>query len=91
MSSCIPPAFFRLKQLLRRVLSWPSAPAVVLLCNIYYDTGLTAEDAHVEIGEHYGVPHVSIRDSIYKDLHAGRYARRELLSPDGLHPQRLRP
>lgn len=72
--------------ILRRVLSWPSAPAVVLLCNIYYDTGLTAEDDHVEIGEHYGVPHVSIRDSIYKDLHAGRYARRELLSPDGLHP-----
>lgn len=72
--------------ILRRVLSWPSAPAVVLLCNIYYDTGLTAEDDHVEIGEHYGAPHVSIRDSIYKDLHAGRYARRELLSPDGLHP-----
>ncbi len=72
--------------LLRKLLAWPSHPAVVLLNNIYYDTGLTAEDDHVEVGNHYGVPHVSIRDSIYKDLHAGRYASRALLSPDGLHP-----
>ena len=72
--------------LLRKLLAWPSRPAVVLLNNIYYDTGLTAEGDHVEVGKHYGVPHVSIRDSIYKDLHAGRYASRELLSPDGLHP-----
>lgn len=70
----------------RKLLAWPSHPAVVLLNNIYYDTGLTAEDDHVEVGDHYGIPHVSIRDSIYKDLHAGRYASRELLSPDGLHP-----
>lgn len=72
--------------LLRKVLAWPSRPAVVLLNNIYYDTGLTAEDDHAAVGGHYGIPHVSIRDSIYKDLHAGRYASRELLSPDGLHP-----
>ena len=83
-----PTEFFKetYEGLLRKILSWPSHPAVVLLNNIYYDTGLTAEDEHVEIGNHYGVPHVSIRDSIYKDLHAGRYANRELLSPDGLHP-----
>ena len=29
----------------RKLLAWPSHPAVVLLNNIYYDTGLTAEDA----------------------------------------------
>lgn len=69
----------------RRLLSWPSHPAVVLLNNIYYDTGETAEEEHVAVGDHYGVPHVSIRDSIYRDLHAGRYERTEL-SPDGLHP-----
>lgn len=72
--------------ILRKLLAWPSHPAVVLLNNIYYDTGLTAEDDHVEVGTHYGVPHVSIRDSVYKDLHTGRYASRQLLSPDGLHP-----
>ncbi|MFQ7014461.1 MAG: SGNH/GDSL hydrolase family protein [Faecalibacterium sp.] len=69
----------------RKLLSWPSHPAVVLLNNIYYDTGLTAEDDHVAVGDHYGVPHVSIRDSIYRELKAGTYARPQL-SPDGLHP-----
>lgn len=70
---------------IRKLLSWPSRPAVVLLNNIYYDTGLTAEDDHVAVGDHYGVPHVSIRDSIYQDLKAGKYTRPQL-SPDGLHP-----
>ena len=54
--------------------------------NVYYDTGATAQDEHNAVGDHYGVPHVSIRDSIYKDLRAGKYASRTLLSPDGLHP-----
>ena len=69
----------------RKLLSWPSHPAVVLLNNVYYDTGVTAEDDHVAIGDHYGVPHVSIRHSVYQDLKAGKYTRPEL-SPDGLHP-----
>lgn len=71
--------------ILRKLLTWPSRPAVVLLNNIYYDSGLTAEEDHVEVGDHYGVPHVSIRDSIYKDLKAGRYTQPQL-TPDGLHP-----
>ena len=70
----------------RKLLAWPSHPAVVLLNNVYYDTGATAQDEHNAVGDHYGVPHVSIRDSIYKDLRAGKYASRTLLSPDGLHP-----
>ena len=70
----------------RKLLTWPSHPAVVLLNNIYYDTGETSQDEHNAVGDHYGVPHVSIRDSIYKDLRAGKYASRTLLSPDGLHP-----
>ena len=71
--------------ILRKLLTWPSHPAVVLLNNIYYNTGLTAEDDHVEIGNHYGIPHVSIRDSLYHDLKTGRYAQSQL-TPDGLHP-----
>lgn len=31
---------------LRQLLSWPSAPAVVLLNNVYYDTGYTDQDCH---------------------------------------------
>ena len=72
--------------LLRRILTWPSRPAVVLLNNIYYNTGLTAEDDHVAVGGRCGVPHVSIRSSIYRQMHEeGRYSLSQL-SPDGLHP-----
>lgn len=39
--------------LIRKLLSWPSAPAVVLLNNIYYDTGINAQTVHNEIGNHY--------------------------------------
>ncbi len=46
----------------RKLLTWPSHPAVVLLNNIYYDTGETSQDEHNAVGDHYGVPHVSIRD-----------------------------
>lgn len=70
----------------RKLLTWPSHPAVVLLNNIYYDTGETSQDEHNAVGDHYGVPHVSIRDSIYKDLRAGKYASRTLLSPMGCTP-----
>ena len=71
--------------LLRRLLAWPSAPAVLLLNNIYYDTGYTDQDCHNELGDWYGLPHVSVRDTIYRRMQAGEYAREELTA-DGLHP-----
>ena len=71
--------------LIRKILSWTSKPAVLLLNNIYYDSGKTAQDLHNEIGDYYGIPHVSIRESIYADMKAGKYTR-EQLTPDGLHP-----
>ena len=69
----------------RRILAWPSAPAVVLLNNIYYDDGRTAQDLHNAVGDHYGLPHVSIRETLYAAMHAGQYTRAQL-TPDGLHP-----
>lgn len=71
--------------LIRKILSWDSKPAVLLLNNIYYDSGKTAQDLHNEIGDYYGLPHVSIKESIYADMKAGKYTR-EQLTPDGLHP-----
>lgn len=69
----------------RRLLTWSSHPAVVLLNNVYYDTGLTAQDIHNKVGDWYGLPHVSIRDSIYREMKAGQHQRAQL-TPDGLHP-----
>lgn len=69
----------------RKILSWSSSPAVVLLNNVYYDTGENAQEYHNAVGDYYGVPHVSIKDTIYKKMKEGVYKREEL-TPDGLHP-----
>lgn len=71
--------------LIRKILSWDSKPAIVLLNNVFYDSGKNAQDLHNQIGDYYGIPHVSIRESIYADMKAGKYTR-EQLTPDGLHP-----
>lgn len=71
--------------LLRQILAWPSKPAVILLNNIYYDTGYTDQDCHNEIGTWYGLPHVSIRDTVYQRMQAGEFTQ-EQITPDGLHP-----
>lgn len=70
---------------LRQILAWPSAPAVVLLNNIYYDTGRTEQDCHNAVGGWYGLPYVSARDTIYQRMLAGEYTQSQLTA-DGLHP-----
>lgn len=70
---------------LRRILSWPSTPAAVLLNNIYYDTGYTDQDCHNELGSWYGLPHVSVRDTVYRRMLAGEFTQGQLTA-DGLHP-----
>lgn len=71
--------------LLRRLLTAPGAPAVLLLNNVYYDTGKSAQDLHNAVGDHYALPHVSVRDTIWQRMRAGQYTRAQL-TPDGLHP-----
>lgn len=46
---------------LRKVLTWTSEPAVILLDNVYYDTGINAQEQHVAVGDWYHVTHVSIK------------------------------
>ena len=70
---------------IRKLLQWKSKPAVVLLNNVYYDTGKNAQDFHNAVGDWYHIPHISIKDTIYQEMLRGRYTREEL-SPDGLHP-----
>lgn len=69
----------------RRILGWDSAPALVLLNNVYYDTGENAQEFHNAVGDWYRVPHVSIRDTLYEKMKAGMFTREEL-TQDGLHP-----
>ena len=74
--------------LIRRIWYSDTEPAMLLLNNVYYDDGRTAEDIHIEIGKHYGIPNVSIKDTIYKRMIEGIY-RRDDITPDGLHPNDL--
>lgn len=69
----------------RKILGWHSAPALLLLNNVFYDTGCNAQEYHNAIGKHYRVPYVSIKDTIYQKMKQGVYTREEL-TPDGLHP-----
>lgn len=71
--------------LIRRILAWKSKPAVLLLNNVFYDTGKNAEGYHNAVGDWYHVPHVSIKDTVYQKMRAGMYTREEL-TQDGLHP-----
>lgn len=82
-----PTNFFResYEGLIRRVLNFPSSPAVVLLHNVRYDNGLTAEPQHGEIGDYYRLPRVSISDTVYQRVQ-NQELRMGDISPDGLHP-----
>lgn len=71
--------------LIRRMLSCPSHPAVVLLHNAFYDSGKTAEPQHGRVGDYYHLPRVSIKDTVYQRLLAGEFQLHDI-SPDGLHP-----
>lgn len=71
--------------LVRRMLNWSSRPAIVLLNNVFYDTGKSTQEYHDSIGEWYGLPRVSIRDTLWQKMRDGKYTRDEI-TPDGLHP-----
>lgn len=73
------------EEMLRRLLAAPSAPAVVVLNNVFYDTGKNAQDYHNRIADHYGIPHVSIKDTVYPDVESGKIVRADI-TPDNLHP-----
>ena len=83
-------AFFQetYEGLVRRLLQWKSRPAVLLLNNVFYDTGENAQKYHNAVGTWYQVPHVSIKDTLYKKMKQVQYATKEL-TPDGLHPNDL--
>lgn len=71
--------------LIRKLLTWSSKPALLLLNNVFYDTGKNAQEYHNHVGDWYRLPHVSIKDTVWPRMKAGEFAREEI-TPDGLHP-----
>lgn len=74
--------------LIRTVLKSKPVPAALILHNIRYDTGISAEERHLKIGKAYGLPCVSMKSSLYQAVVSGRVEVPEI-SPDGLHPNDL--
>lgn len=69
----------------RKVYAWESKPAVLLLHNVYYDTGANAQLVHGRVGRYYEIPAVSMQSSLYPQVLSGRIENREI-TPDDLHP-----
>ena len=79
--------FFRetYEGLVRKVYSSKTAPAVLLVHNIFYEDGKNAQDQHETIGRYYQIPCVSMKTSVYQAIAHGKIAVREV-TPDDLHP-----
>ncbi|MBR6365074.1 MAG: SGNH/GDSL hydrolase family protein [Lachnospiraceae bacterium] len=71
--------------LVRRLLKAPGFPAVMALDNVVYADGSGSQRVHNEITKAYGIPTVSIRESVYRRILDGQIAMSEITS-DGLHP-----
>ena len=68
-----------------RILESRTLPAVMIMHNLFYETGRNAQKQHLAVGKAYGVPCVSIRDAVFPEIEAGRISIPQL-SSDGLHP-----
>ena len=79
--------FFRetYEGLVRKILSWESEPAVLLVHNVFYETGTNAQDQHETIGRYYDIPCVSMKTSVYQEVVQRKIPVREI-TPDNLHP-----
>ena len=71
--------------LLRHILLSDSRPAVVLMHFVQYDCGVSAQEWHLKLGKHYGLPCISCVDSIYQKLKDG-VIEASLFTQDMLHP-----
>lgn len=69
----------------RRILTCPSKPAVVLLNNVIYSTGANAQSFHNAVGTWYQLPYISMKDTLYQKIVAGIYRKEEITSDD-IHP-----
>lgn len=69
--------------LVRKLLK--SGTALMLMNNVFYNTGINAQQVHVEVAQHYAIPSVSMKETIYAALLRGELQNRDI-SRDDLHP-----
>lgn len=71
--------------LVRRIYKDGNRPAVLLIHNICYDTGVSAQQWHSRIGKHYDLPCISMKSTIYAAVEDGSIPAKAI-TPDNLHP-----
>lgn len=71
--------------LVRKIYGDAKRPAVLIVHNVCYDTGVNAQEQHLKIGKHYDIPCVSMKETIYALLQRGELTNRDI-TPDDLHP-----
>ena len=73
------------ESLIVRILSHSKRPGVMALCNAFYEDGSSALERHKKVLDHYSIPYVSIKETLYQDILDGKTAIKDI-TPDGLHP-----
>lgn len=71
--------------LIRKLLNHESAPAVVVINSVKYDSGDNAQSIHNRIASYYDLPTLSMRNSIYAEIQAGNIDKSEI-TEDDIHP-----
>lgn len=71
--------------LLRKILYSESQPAVMVINNMFYDSGFNAQASHNEIAIAYELPILSVKDSLYPEI-LDKNLEASSLTPDNLHP-----
>lgn len=79
--------FFRetYEGLVRTIYQAENQPAMVIIHNVFYESGTNAQDQHELVGRRYGIPCVSMKTSVYREVANGNLPVRDI-TPDDLHP-----
>ena len=59
---------------------------LLLMCNVFYNDGGSAEEIHRQVARHYLLPVVSMRSTIYEALQKGDIPTHDEITQDDLHP-----
>lgn len=74
------------ESLLRLILEKGGEDTAVMVLNmVQYDSGINAQGVHNPVAKAYGIPAVSMKDSIYKEIGFKRLAAADI-SSDMIHP-----
>lgn len=71
--------------LIRNIYESNQNPSIILVHNIRYDNGNSAEDIHLEVGKHYELPCISMKQTVLPQVLTGGIPVRDI-TPDDLHP-----